>query len=232
MKKLSLIAIIIFFISCQKEQHDLTVTGSVKGLKKGYLYLKKAQDTTIITIDSLVISGDSNFKLHSDLEAPEVFYLALDKNSSKEESISFFADKGITEIHTTLKNFAVDAKIKGSKQQEVLEKYLAMMSRFNDQALDLYKENFDAFKKNDTALAKKIGIQRNSLLKRKYLYTANFAITNNDSEVAPFLALSEIYNANIKLLDTINNALTPKVKSSKYGKELQKFIERIKIEEN
>lgn len=231
MKKLIIITIILAFVSCKKEQHDLTVKGSVEGLQKGYLYLKKAQDTIIVTIDSLAITGDSNFELHSSLETPEVFYLALDKNSNKEESISFFADKGITEINTTLKNFSVDAKIKGSKQQAVLEEYLSMISKFNNKSLDLYKANFDAFKANDTSLTKKISKERDNLLRKKYLYTANFALTNKDSEVAPFIALTEIYDANVKLLDTINNALTPSIKSSKYGLELQNFIDRIKAEE-
>ena len=60
----------------------------------------------------------------------------------------------------------------------------------------------------------------------------NFALNNNDSEVAPYLALTEIYNAKVHLLDTINNTLTAKVKESKYGKELQTFIDKIKKEEN
>ena len=67
-------------------------------------------------------------------------------------------------------------------------------------------------------------------MRRKYLYTTNFAINNKDSEVSPYLALTEIYNARINLLDTINNSLTAKVKASKYGKELQSFIEKIRTE--
>ena len=53
-------------------------------------------------------------------------------------------------------------------------------------------------------------------------------MNNRESEVAPYLALSEIYDANVKWLDTINNSLTPKIKGSKYGKELQIFIDKIK----
>ncbi|HNU59017.1 MAG TPA: hypothetical protein PKI08_03575, partial [Aquaticitalea sp.] len=42
--------------------------------------------------------------------------------------------------------------------------------------------------------------------------------------------LAEIYDANVKFLDTINNSLTPKVKASFYGKELQKYIDERKKE--
>ena len=67
--------------------------------------------------------------------------------------------------------------------------------------------------------------------KRKYLYTVNFALNNKDSEVAPYIALSEIYDANINLLDTINKVLTPEIKASKYGKKLEEFIAERKAEE-
>ena len=49
--------------------------------------------------------------------------------------------------------------------------------------------------------------------------------------VAPYLALTEIYDAKINLLDTINNSLTPEIKASKYGKKLQEFIDKVKDSE-
>jgi hypothetical protein len=58
----------------------------------------------------------------------------------------------------------------------------------------------------------------------------NFAVTNNNSEVSPYLALTEIYDAQTKWLDTINNSLTPKVKDSKYGKALDGYIIQRKSE--
>jgi len=178
-----------------------------------------------------VINGNSEFELHSKLESPEVFFLYLDKNSNENDRIRFFADKGITEINTTLKNFSFDAKINGSKQQKTLEEYQLMMSRFNEKNLNLIKENFEAQKEGDTSRFNSIQKEYDNLLKRKYLYTVNFALNNKDSEVAPYLALTEIYNAQIKYLDTINVSLTPEVKNSKYGKELQLFVDNIKKED-
>ena len=70
-----------------------------------------------------------------------------------------------------------------------------------------------------------------NLLKRKYLYAINFAINNKDNEVAPYIALAEIYDANIKYLDTIYNSLTPDIAKSKYGIELEAFIKQRKEEE-
>ncbi len=230
MKNLLLLSFLLI-LSCAEETHDLTVKGHIKNLKKGTIYLKKVHDSILVNVDSLSINGNSDFELHSDLDSPEIFFLYLDKNSSEKDRIAFFADKGVTEINTSLKNFAFDAKINGSKQQKTLEEYQSIISRLNNENLDLIKEDFEAQKMGDTAKIKSIQKKYDHLLKRKYLFSVNFAINNKDSEVAPYIALNEIYNANINLLDTINNSLTPNVKASKYGKELQRFIENIKTTE-
>ncbi len=232
MKKIAFSLLILFVFSCGKEQHDLTVKANIKGLKKGTVYLKKANDSALIIVDSLVINGNSEFELYSDLESPEVFYLFLDKNDNQERKLPFFGSKGITEINTSVKNYELDAKIIGSEQQKVLEEYRLVISRFNNRNLDLIKENYEAQIAGDTVKHLALQTENNNLIKRKYLYTVNFAINNKDSEVSPYLALTEIYDANVKWLDTINNSLTPKVKDSKYGKELQAFIDAIKQENN
>lgn len=232
MKKILLLTLLAFVVSCSKETTpDLIVKGTIEGLKKGTIYLKKEQDTTLVTVDSIIINGIPNFELHSSIESPEMFYLYLDKNSSEDDRIAFFADKGITEINTTMKRFVYDAKINGSEQQKVWEKYKLMAAKFNEKNLDLIKEDLESQQAGDTSKINKIQKDYESNLKRRYLYTVNFAINNKDSEVAPYLALTEIYNAKISLLDTINKSLTPKVKASKYGKELQKFVDQIKLEE-
>ena len=56
----------------------------------------------------------------------------------------------------------------------------------------------------------------------------NFALNNADKEAAAYITLTELINANIKYLDSINNSLTEKVKQSFYGKKLSEFIADIK----
>ena len=227
MKKYSLLVVLLVLISCGKDSNpDLIVKGHVKGLKKGTIYLEKEQDSSIIIVDSILINGASNFELKSDLESPEAFYLRLDKRNSNETNtrIVFFGDKGITEVNTTLKNFVTDAKINGSEQQKLYEEYLKVISRYDDKNLDLIKESFDAKKDNDSTRIEDNIKALNSLVKSRYLYTVNFAVTNNNSEVAPYLALTEIYDAQTKWLDTINQSLTPNVKESKYGKALEGYL--------
>jgi hypothetical protein len=224
MKNILLLLTLFTIISCSNETQNFTLKGNIKGLKKGTVYLEREQDSTYIIIDSLMINGNSEFELHSELKEPEVLYLRLNKNDDDEGIIPFFADKGITEIQSTLKNFNFNAKIKGSKQQEVLEEYLLMMSKFNNKNLELIKENFDFVKDKDTVNGFNFDEQYNNLVRRKYLYTINFAVNNKDSEVAPYLAITEISNVNRKFLDTIYNALDDHIKVTLYGKKLKEFI--------
>ena len=231
MKSALFILLLLFVFSCGKKEPDLIVTGNIKGLKKGTIYLQKLKDTATVTLDSLVINGEVPFELQSTLEEPEVLFLTLDNNSLNENRISFFASKGITEINTTLKRFAYDAKIRGSVQQEKFEEYRSIISKFNNQRLDLFKEQFEAQKSEDDSLIDVVNANTDNLIKRKYLYTVNFALNNKNSEVAPYVALAEIFDANIKFLDTIYNSLEKDIANSKYGKELGAFIKERKLNE-
>lgn len=228
MKKIIVLLILVSVFSCRNDANKLTIKGTIKGLQKGTVYLKKVKDTILVTLDSVSLNGTSTFTMTSNIEESEMYYLYLNKNTKEDDRISFFADKGLTEINTTLKNFAFDAKIKGSKQQKTMEEYLTMIGKFNNQNLDLTKAIYEAARDNDTIKINHTKIALNSMTKRKYLYTTNFAVNNKDSEVAPYLALTEIYDANVSLLDTIYNTLTPKVKASKYGKSLNEYILEIK----
>ena len=228
MKRIAFILSLLIVSSCAKDNSNFTLKGSIKDLKKGTVYLQKIDDTLLVSIDSLKITGDSQFELHTHLDGPEVLYLKLDKQGEDSGLIPFFADEGTTEINTTLKNFLIDAKITGSKQQEKLEEYKLIMDKFRDKNLDLIKDNLEAHKSQDSLQIDSSLKAHNNLVIKRYLYTINFAINNKDNEIAPYLAVYEISDANTKYLDTINNSLTPEIKSSKYGKELQELIDERK----
>lgn len=59
----------------------MIVSGNVKGLKKGTLYLQHLADTTLVVVDSLKVDGDGNFRFETELEGPEMFYLYLNKKT-------------------------------------------------------------------------------------------------------------------------------------------------------
>lgn len=224
MKKVLFAALLIIVISSCKSDAENTmfVKGKIKGLKKGTLYLQKKTDSITFTVDSITVNGTNEFMLQDIIESPEIYYLSL-KNSDK--VIPFFGEKDTIMIHSVLDKFEIKAVITGSENQNILNGYNELNSRFNDQNLDLIKEKFDARISGNQDSVLLVEEKMLRLLRRRYIVTINYAINNADYEVAPYIALTEIYDANIKMLDTINNSLSKKVKKSKYGMLLQEYIE-------
>ena len=55
---------------------NLNISGSVKGLRKGRLYLQKyINDTTLINIDSLKIEGVETFEFNDSLGEAQFYFL-------------------------------------------------------------------------------------------------------------------------------------------------------------
>ena len=64
MKKISLIILALFIICCNSDQNNMIVSGNVDGLRKGTIYLQKEIDSTIVSLDSLKIRGNSLSLIH------------------------------------------------------------------------------------------------------------------------------------------------------------------------
>jgi len=225
------LASLLLVVSCASETaNTMTVNGTIKGLKKGTLYLQHVPDTVLVTVDSLDIRGDGNFTFKTELESPELFYLYLDKkdNNDINDRISFFAEPGLITINTTWNTFDTNAKITGSKSQEKLEEYLKFMSKSNLRGLELMQMASNQDERFSQQELDSIELLYTKSIQRNYIYAINFAINNKDSYIAPYIALKEIPEANIKYLDSIAAVLTTEVSNSKYGKELQAFVQKNK----
>lgn len=230
MKKILILAITTLMMTAcsSKKEGNMIVSGQIKGLKKGTLYIQKVQNDSIIkTIDSVAVLGDDSFVLAANVTSPEMYYLTF-KGNTTNKSIAFFAEKGNITINDEVAKFGLNPVISGSKNQDILNNYTKIARRFNNQNLDLIRSKFLALKNNNKDSVALVDKLHESLLRRRYLVTVNFALNNADNNVAPYLALTELVNANIKLLDTINNSLASDVKNSLYGKKLEKFIADIK----
>ncbi|MNS10991.1 hypothetical protein D3C72_425220 [compost metagenome] len=218
--------------SCNEKDSktNLHLTGNIKGLKNGTLYIQRVVDTTLVALDTITIDGNSNFESDLELKSPEMLYLYLDRgvSNSLDNNILFFAEPGNISITTNLDAYISDAKVTGSKNHDLYEEYKKINSRFKDESLTLIEQKFKAIKSKNTKAIDSLSLKQDSNIKRKYLYATNFALNNREHEVSPYIALSEIYDINIKYLDTIQKAMSPKVAQSLYGKKLTEYVTAIK----
>ena len=227
MKKILLICLLLLIIACsqEKELGNMIVQGKIKGVKKGTLYLKKMRDSVIVSVDSIRLFGKDPFTLTDNINSPEMYFLSLDQNKS---ILSFFGEEGVISINDQVEKFGVSPVIEGSSNQKVLEKYKETASKFQAKQLDLLAANMQAQKENDLETSQSLRKQAEKQNLKKYIYTINFALNNADKEAAAYITLTELVNANVKYLDSINNSLTKKVQQSFYGEKLKKFITDIK----
>ena len=225
------------FIACKKEETksdaNLHIRGNVKGIKQGKLYIQMLQDSTLVVMDSIIFDGKSEFESHLKIDSPEMLYLFLDRGQSNslDNNLVVFAEPGNISIETSLETFYANAQVKGSKNHDLLQDFLKINSRFTNEQLVLLEKEIKATQESNQERIDSIQIANEKLIKRKYLYTINFALTQKDYEVSPYIALSEVHDANLKYLDTIQQSMSPKVANSKYGKMLTKFIEERRKDE-
>lgn len=231
--------IVIFFtllllFSCDKKESEtnLHLTGNIKGLKKGVLYVQRVVDTSFVTMDTIYVDGNSKFERDIKLESPEMLYLFMDRgvSNSLDNNILFFAEPGNINIDTSLDFFLSDAKIKGSKNHDLYEEFKKINAGFNDKNLNLIEQKFNAIKNKNPNLLDSLNKIQDYNTKRKYLFATNFAINNKDHEVCPYITLTEIYDINPKFLDTIQKSMSPKVAKSLYGKKLTAYISSVKTQ--
>ena len=225
MKKTSLISIALFIICCNSDQNQMIVSGKVDGLRKGIIYLQKELDSTIVSLDSVKINGNSDFKLSTVIDEPDIYYLYLNKDDgdSLNDIITFFGNKGEININTSLSTFDSGYEISGSKNSELLREYFSIIRKYNLQNLDLLEIFYNAQINNNQKIIDSVNEKLENLIKRKYLYSLNFSITNSENEISPYIAVSQIPDANKDLLKKVYDTLPENIKVSKYGRVLMEL---------
>ena len=227
MKKILVIGLLFLIVACSKEKElgNMVVQGKIKGIKKGTLYLKKMRDTLIVSVDSIRLFGKDSFTLTDNITSPEMYFLTLDQNQS---TLSFFGEEGSITVNDQIEKFGISPRIEGSNNQKILEKYKEVANKFQDKQLDLLAANMQAQIDSDIETSQSLRKQAEKQNLKKYIFTINFALNNADTEAAAYITLTELVNANVKYLDSINNSLTKKVQQSLYGKKLAEFVATIK----
>ena len=235
MKRLFLLTFsMILMVACQSGPGagQMQLNGTIDGLKKGRIVLQKMEDSLLVGVDSTDVDGDAQFQFITDVPSPEIFFVSVQfKDSvSQSKSFPFFAEAKQIGLQSTLEEFPATAKVSGSQNQDLLEEYKGLINRYNERNLEYIEGQLNAIKDGNDSLNGVFVEKQERLLRSKYLATVNFAKNHSDKEIAPYLMLTEAFDAHIRYLDTVYNGLEQKIKDSKYGIELESFIAQRKAQ--
>ncbi len=221
------ILLLTVMISCNnknKQEGNLLIKGKVKGLRLGTLLIKKFENDTIKSIDSIKVDGNENFIFKTNIDEPEVLMLELPE--IKDGKILFFAaPKDTIQIYTFLESFAIKPVIYGGENQKKWQEYKDMLQKFNDKEMDLFKAKFDASKNGQTKLADSLKTAYDKLLVKRQLYKLNFIFSNKNKPVSAYIGYTQFYD-NTKALDTIYQVLDSSIKQSKYAREIKNLLKK------
>lgn len=217
---------IIYGCNNSESNNYMLVSGKIDGLRKGKLYLQQFVDSVFVSIDSTVVNNEFEFNLGTEIIEPDIYYLYLDKvdGDSVNDRINFFGDTGEITINSRLITFDTNAEISGSKNQALMEEYRLIIRKFNLENLDLLEIYYDSQINGNNKRFDSVNDAIDNLIKRKYLYSLNFATTNSDYEISPFILTTEVPDANKELLKQVYDKFNDSIKVSKYGKLLMEII--------
>ena len=223
--RLKLLYILILFLGCDTSNEGLDLNLQIKGLKKGEIIIKKLNDSAFVSLDSFQVNGNNKINFKFILSEPEMIFLDLNLNDGSEtKTTNFFAENSKIDIETSLENYGFNISVKGSINDSIYRDYISLNKKFNNQKLDLYERSFNNVKSNNKDSLKIIENLIININKRQFLHNANYAVRNSNYEVAPYIAITDLYESK-KILDTIYKSLDEKIIGSKYGIQLKKMVE-------
>tara|TARA_B100000886_G_scaffold280355_1_gene204440 strand:- start:153 stop:830 length:678 start_codon:yes stop_codon:yes gene_type:complete len=222
--RLKLFYILILFFGCNTNNEGLNLNLQIEGLKKGEIIIKKLSDSAFVSLDSFQINGNNKINFKYMLAEPEMIYLDLNLNDgSSTKTMNFFAENSKIDIKTSLENYGFNMSVKGSINDSIYRNYISFNKKFNNQKLDLYERSFKNIKSNNKDSLEIIENLIININTRQFLHNANYAVRNSTYEVAPYIAITDLYESK-KILDTIYKSLDEKIIGSKYGVQLKKWL--------
>ena len=236
MKKfIALLSLIVIAASCGSDNNDsglMTINGNIDGLKMGRVLLQKVEDTVLVTLDSVSLDGKSDFELQTNLSEPELMFIHLDVRDGAEfdDRISFFAEDTVLTLNSTLENFEKGTVISGSKNNDILQEFNKNKVKLTEVYTELVKRSIiiDQAENPDPEELEKLDKDYSKYLRKKVLYAINYSNRFPDKEVAPYILITEAFDANPVLLDSSFQNMTKKIQSSRYGKQLSELIKTSK----
>jgi hypothetical protein len=236
MKKIILlVAVAVGLYSCKNlAEGEYEVTGTVKGMKTGLIYLEKQNPMGMgpQTIDTVKVV-DGKFEIKGKTTEPEIHFLQVDKVNGK---IPFVLEGGEITI-TVDKDSLYKSKLGGTYSNEEFSKFNEesnkIQKKLQKQVMAWQTQNMAvmnaAQQSNDTVAMNKLRKEYDAIQKPISDYTFGYPKTHPKSFISVLITQMMLSNPKYSNdIEGIYNSFDPALKKTKPAKAIKEHIEASK----
>ncbi|MFN8256718.1 MAG: TlpA disulfide reductase family protein [Bacteroidales bacterium] len=235
-----LVALAITAASCGKllGDNEFLVKGVIKNSKNQTVYLSEYTNTGTITVDSVKISEDGEFKLKGKTSYPKFYMLRISPN----DYISLIIDSAdVLTVTADAKDFAKSSVVEGSDEMTLFKKVndrMALTINAIDSLGNIYRSAVDSLQQDSL---KQILDKDFEKIKNSQVEFSKKFIDENPGSMTSLIALSQqivpqvtvfVLPDDLKYFEKVNAELTKKYPGSEDVKRLNSFLANMKNESN
>lgn len=221
-------SLVAFLTACgPQENNDFTLNIKINNQPDTWLIAQTRQDGEWVKLDS-VQTRDGQTTLTGTIESPKLYYLSI---KDSREYIPVFVEAGNITVSAEADQLRHPV-VEGSSSHEVYQELQNELKSFDQRASDLNSQYREAQANQDEVEKERIIATYDKMEEDKAEAMLAFAKSNNNSVVAPYLAMNYSYMFGLDELKSISDVLDESVASSTYTRSLNDRIavlERVEV---
>jgi len=214
----------ILAISCQQEEKpNFKLDATIVGLGDNMVYLQQRRDGEWVKVDSTNFVADKGV-FEGNIDLPESFYLTIKDGKGY---IPLFIEQGDITLTSNIDNMR-DFSVEGSKTQDEYSSFMDALSTFDEQASLLGQRYQQAKADGNEEELVNIENEYDSIMEQKTQSMLDYAMSNNETVVSPFIIMSNSYLFELDALDKVTSNFSDKIADSYYVKYLKDRVNTLK----
>ncbi|MEI7726167.1 MAG: TlpA disulfide reductase family protein [Bacteroidota bacterium] len=220
MKKLAFIVFISSILaSCMSNKDQFKISGSVKGVDTGMIFLQKFEVDQWTNVDSTKLKK-GEFAFTGKAELPEMWHLVMKDN---QVLLPVFLENAKIDVQI-FPDSLEKSVVKGSATHDIYQQYVSMNEAISLKMDDVYKKWKKAKEAHDTlGMAQNDSIS-NALDAEMKKQLQDFTKTNNKTTVSPYLIMRNSWQFELPELEEIVTAMDTSLNRSQYMEALKKRV--------
>ncbi|WP_250432559.1 TlpA disulfide reductase family protein [Hanstruepera flava] len=222
-KKILVAALVLFTISCEKENDSFLIKGKIDSFYSGRkIKLVKLDRIKTVTIDSTIITN-GKLELKGSVESPDLYYIFIDNYKG---SFPLIVENETMNIEFN-KDTIANSIVTGSKENDIFKIYQDFAKPLRDQNAKLNQQFRVAQANNDMQTMQQIRAKYDSLVKVNNDKSIENIKKYNNAAISAVM-LEDFLNAKVvtaKEAEEIYNTFTQDVKNTRSGKEIKRIVD-------